>query len=243
MRKIALCLTLAAALLAPLNVSAQKKKDKAEKDTVQVPFFHGIAVHADLIGLIQMKYSDHGQYEVGLRINLKDRYFPAFEMGYGKGDETENYVEESWCKAKAPYFRVGCDFNLLRDKHDIYKLFVGFRYAFTGFNYDMTVLEEFTSDETPTTDADLDATDEQEDVATTREYVEYDGLKSRYHWLEAVFGVDAKVFGPIHLGWDIRYRRAITKTFDEAGRPWYIPGFGNKKRAGFAANFNLTISF
>ncbi len=244
MRKVTLCLALAAMMMTCLPANAEKKKDKAEKDTVQVPFIHGIAVHADLVGLIQMAYSDHGQYEAGLRINLKDRFFPAFELGYGKGDETEDYVDESWFKAKAPYFRIGCDFNILRDKHDIYKLFAGVRYAYTNFNYDMTVLEAFETDATEIAAAgEIEGEEETEVATTTYEYVEYDGLKARYHWLEALIGVDAKVFGPLHLGWDIRYRRVITKKFDEAGAPWYIPGFGDRKRAGFTMNFNLTLSF
>ncbi len=244
MRSVVLCLSAILLFVFSCPVSAQKKKKKeAENDTIQVPFFHGIAVHAELIGLIQTKYSDHGQYEAGVRINLKDRYFPAFELGYGKADETENYVEGSWCKAKAPYFRIGCDFNILKNKHDNYKLFVGIRYAYANFNYDMTVAEVITDDAAASIVDDEDVSDDgEETVTTTTIYKEHNNLKAKYHWLEGIFGVDAKIFGPFHLGWDIRYRRMITKTYDSIGPPWYIPGFGDRKKAGFTATFNLTIS-
>ncbi len=197
-------------------------------------YFNVIAVRVDLIGAIQMKYSDHGQWEAGMRINLKDRYFPAFEVGYGKADESEDYVEESWCKTKAPYFRIGCDMNILRDKHDIYKLFVGIRYGYTKYSYAMTVGEPVSIDDDPDT--------EEDESSTTTSYYEHDNLKATYHWFEGVVGIDAKVFGPLHLGWDVRYRHALANKHDSAGTPWYIPGFGDKKNAGFTATFNITIS-
>ncbi len=242
MRRVVQIPLLAFLLFSACQPAAAQKKKEAAPDTVRVAFFHGIAVHAEAVGALQLWYGDHGQYEAGLRINLKDRYFPAFEMGYGKADETENYVEESWCRVKAPYFRVGCDFNILRDKHDAYKLFVGFRYAYSDFKYDMTVAEEV-EDGSVVTTVDEETGEETETPGTVTEYREHDGLKARYHWLEGVIGVDAKVFGPLHLGWDVRYRRVLAKSYDSTGAPWYIPGFGDRKKAGFTLAFNVTISF
>ena len=56
----------------------------AEKDTI--PFFRGVAVSADLIGIAETTLGDYGQYEAALRINLRDKYFPVIEVGYGKAD-------------------------------------------------------------------------------------------------------------------------------------------------------------
>ncbi len=224
---------------------AQKKKKAVEKDTIQVPFFHGVSVHVDLVGAGALLWSDHGQYEAGLRVNLKDRYFPVFEFGMGKANEQEDYVEESWCKVKAqPYFRIGCDFNLLRDKHDNYKLYIGLRYAYTSFKYSMTVKEEdltsFLPDEGT---ADTGDDGDEEVSGTIYRYEEYDDLRAKYHWLEFALGVDAKVWGPLHLGWDFRYQRVLAKKWAEEGRPWYIPGLGNRKKGGFTVAFNVILSF
>ncbi len=223
---------------------AQKKKKAAEKDTIQVPFFHGVAVHAELVGAITMAYSDHGQLEAGVRFNLKDRYFPAFEFGFGRANEVEDYDEASWCKVKSqPYFRIGCDFNILRDKHDNYKLFLGVRYAYTGFKYDVSVKEEDLTSYLPE-EGTSDGGDDGEEVSgTIYRYEEYDDLHAKYHWLEFVLGVDAKVWGPLHLGWDFRYQRVLTKKCDSEGAPWYVPGLGNRKKSGFSIAFNLIFSF
>ncbi len=228
-------------LFSSVPATAQKKKKVVEQDTIQVPFFHGIALHVDLVGIGQLLWSDHGQIEGGLRVNLKDRYFPAFEFGYGKADEAEDFEPESWCKVKAPYFRIGCDFNILRDKHDNYKLFVGLRYGISKFSYDMSVKYEALTSEVP--EEESDASDDGEEVSgTVYEYREYKNLKATYHWFEGLIGVDAKIWGPLHLGWDVRYRRQITKKCAEEGAPWYVPGFGDTKKGIFTMTFNLTFS-
>lgn len=48
-----------------------------------------MAVGVDLIGPVQLMVSDYGQYEASLRINLKDKYYPVFELGYGKADASD----------------------------------------------------------------------------------------------------------------------------------------------------------
>lgn len=67
---------------ASANAQNQKKMATVEKDTI--PFFRGMAVGVDVIGPVQLMVSDYGQYEASLRINLKDKYYPVFELGYGK---------------------------------------------------------------------------------------------------------------------------------------------------------------
>ena len=115
-----------------LSPAVAEAKGDTEAKNDSVPFFNGFAVSVDLVGPVQMLISDYGQYEAALRINLKDRYFPVVEMGIGKADHTNDATDISY-KTSAPYFKVGVDFNLLKNKHDIYRLFAGIRYAFTSF--------------------------------------------------------------------------------------------------------------
>lgn len=224
------CCRLAALLvlmLVPTLLSAQTRKKKdVEVDTVQVPFINGIAVHTDVWGAIQRHTGDHGQYDIGLRLNIKDRYFPVVEAGMGYADQKEAYNEESWFKTSAPFFRVGCDYNILRNKHDIYKLFGGLRYGFSSFDYDASV--------------GIVSGEGEEKTVT---YEEHDGLQATYHWMEVIFGTDAKVWGPLHLGWDVRYKKKLQNKHDDIAAPWYIPGFGGDKDAGFSFNFNLIVGF
>lgn len=129
-------------LIAVTTVSAQSRKEaiaeksaKAEKDSVA--FFRGVAVSADVVGLTQLAFSDYGQYEAALRINLKDRYFPVFELGYGTTD-ADNPTTNLRYKTSAPYWRVGADFNIAKNKHDAYRVYAGARYAMTYYKFDVS---------------------------------------------------------------------------------------------------------
>ncbi len=70
----------------------EKKMATVEKDTI--PLFSGMAVGVDVIGPVQLMVSDYGQYEASLRINLKDKYYPVFELGYGKADASDESTED-----------------------------------------------------------------------------------------------------------------------------------------------------
>ena len=113
-------------LLMPQQASAQGQKKMAaaiEKDSI--PLLKGLAVGVDLIGPVQMMVSDYGQFEASLRVDLKDKYYPVFELGYGKADASDESTKISY-KTSAPYARIGIDWNLLKNKHDDYRLFGGF---------------------------------------------------------------------------------------------------------------------
>lgn len=106
----------------PAHAQSKAKKMVEQPDTV--PLFRGLAVSVDAIGLGQMVLGSYGQYEAALRINLKDKYFPVLELGYGKADATDDGTNLHY-KTSAPYARIGVDWNLLRNKHDIYRLYGG----------------------------------------------------------------------------------------------------------------------
>ena len=110
------------------------KKIIAEVDTI--PFYRGVAVSVDLVGPAEMLFGDYGQYEASARINIKDKYFPVVELGLGKAN-AEDIATQLTYKTSAPYARIGVDFNLMKNKHDIYRLLGGVRYAYTDFKYDV----------------------------------------------------------------------------------------------------------
>ena len=207
-------------LLAATSANAQKIVIQSEPDTV--PLFRGIAVGADLFGAIQRQGSDYGQYEANLRVNLRDKYFPVFELGIGDADHQDDAVTGISVKTRAPYGRIGCDFNVLRDKHGDYRAYVGFRYAYSSFDFKLSHpgvedpiwggVAEYGTDET-----------------------------CNSHWLEGVFAVDAKVLGPLRLGWSVRYRRRIVAPDCSVGDVWYIPGFGRSKKTCIGGTFNIAF--
>ena len=102
---IAISLSLCAA--EPLH--AQKKAAVTAIDSI--PFFNGIAVSADLIGPAQLMMSSYGQYQAALRVNLKNKWFPVAEVGYGKANADDVSTKLSY-QTGAPYGRLGMDWNI-----------------------------------------------------------------------------------------------------------------------------------
>ena len=84
-------------LMAAPVAQAQSSRSKAEWEKMRqkqiddsIPLFRGVQVMVDLIGPIQRAVSAYGQYEAGVRVNLKDKYFPVVEVGYGEADHTDD---------------------------------------------------------------------------------------------------------------------------------------------------------
>ncbi len=200
----------------------QHKKAITDEEPDTTAFFNGFAVSADLVGLVQYAISDYGQFEGALRLNLLDRYFPIVEVGVGTADKSDE-VSHIVYKTTAPYFRIGCDYNLAKDKHDIYRIFGGVRGAMTSFKVDVL----------------FDGLTDPFAVGDTRFGAE--GVKCTYLWAEAVVGVDAKLWGPIHLGWLARYRKRLSMSDVEMDNVWYVPGFGESGNSRIGVTFNLII--
>ena len=204
-----------------LSAQAQAKVFSLEKDSI--PFFRGFAVSFDLVGPAMLIMSDHGEYEGALRINLHDQWFPIFEMGVGRANHEDDEVTGITYKTTAPYFRIGMDWNVLKKKHGPNRMYAGFRYAFTSFNVD--IIRENLPDPVWLSQTGFGIKD----------------LSCVMHWAEIVFGIDAKIIGPLHLGWSVRYKRPLYHKNGDIGNIWYVPGFGTGSDDQLAANFNVII--
>ena len=217
-RRVAISLLL---LMSATGASAQWKFFTLQKDSV--PLFRGFAVSFDLVGFASMQLSDHGEYEGAFRVNIHDEWFPIVEIGYGKANHETDEVTRISYQTQAPYFRIGIDKNLLKDKHGPYRLYGGLRYAFTSYK------------------VDLDCQDLVDPVWNRRADFGVKDEQCNYHWLEAVLGVDAKIFGPLHLGWSVRYKRRIAHKDGVIGRTWYVPGYGLEEDTRLGGTFNVII--
>ncbi len=212
------------------NIYAQRsRKELQEMMRIKqiddsIPFFRGFQVKADMVGLVQKVVSDYGQYEAGVRVNFKDKYFPVFELGVGKADH-DNIITQISYKTSAPYGKIGADFNIMKNKHDIYRVYVGFRYAYTSFKFDV---------EHP------DITDPV--FGGTTPFVGHD-IKANWHWAELLAGIDAKIWGPLHLGWSVRYKRRLKNDSGDLGNVWYVPGFGKQGKTRLAGTFDVILEF
>ena len=208
-------------LLVAVPSMAQLKMFRMENDSI--PLFRGFSVSFDVVGAAMLAFSDHGEIGGALRINLHDQWFPVFEMGIGRANHEKDEVTGITYKTSAPYFRIGMDWNILRNKHQSNRLYAGLRYAFTSYKVDVI------RDELP------------DPVWQSKAGFGVEGLACSMHWAEIVVGIDARIYGPFHLGWDVRYRRRLVHKEGDLGNTWYVPGFGINDQDKLAANFNVII--
>lgn len=205
-----------------LSAEAQQRQKASTQERDSVAFFRGVAVSFDAVGAAQLAFSSYGHYEAALRINLRDRYFPIVELGIGKADADDVSTQLRY-KTSAPYAKAGIDFNVMRNKHDDYRVYGGLRYAFTSYKFDVeseSIKDPVWGDEVP---------------------FGREGVKCNYHWLEGVFAVDAKVWGPLRLGWSVRYRRRLFHNDGDMGKTWYVPGYGKQGSSRLGGTFNVII--
>ncbi|MBQ3877853.1 MAG: hypothetical protein II792_06225 [Prevotella sp.] len=211
-------------MLAVLALSSSVRAQgflKFERDSV--PFFQGVAVSVDLAGAAQLQLSDYGQLEAALRVNLHNQYFPTFEVGLGKASHEDDQVTGISYRTKAPYFRLGADVNLMKKKHTGNRIFAGVRYACTYYKVDMD--RQNFPDPVWKWDTGFGVRDE----------------KCNQHWAEVLLGIDAKVAGPLHLGWSVRYRKRLFHDDGQQEKTWYVPGYGIQESTRLGYTFNLTI--
>lgn len=135
---IAFCLLLSLPLQAqnsdisapPANTPPKKEKKEA-KEEVHYPLYNGISVSVDLWGPGSKLFgSDFFSSEVAVDVNLKNRFFPIVELGYGNTDTWSD--KGIHYKTGAPYFRIGMDYNALYNKKHGHMILVGLRYAEIG---------------------------------------------------------------------------------------------------------------
>lgn len=170
-------------------------------------FFQGFTLSADVYAPVAYMVSDYGAAEGALRLNLKNTYFPIIEAGYGKCSKEDFNTKVSY-KVNAPYGRVGIDFNLLKNKFQHNRLYLGARYGLCVFRYDIAGPAQ----------TDL--------IWGGSEAFNMKGINCTSHWAELVFGVEVQIFKNFHMGWAVRYKREISSTKNDRAKPNCIPGYG-----------------
>ena len=199
------------------NLNNKLSKESSQKEK---PFFSGVSVSGDLVGLACKAFSSYGQYEGAFRINLKERFFPIVELGIGQCDKTDEATDLHY-KTTAPYIRIGCDYNILKDKYSGNRVFIGFRTAYTNFKFN------------------IEGPDQADPVWGDKVPFHYKNQKASCFWGEIVGGLEAKIWSILHLGWTIRCRFRASQHKSNVGEAWYIPGFGRNGSTRLGASFNV----
>ena len=209
-------LLLSLALLYPLELLSQGNVIESEKpsqyieireEKPKMDFFQGFSLSADLFPIGQKLLSDYGGFEGALKLNLLNTYFPTIELGYGICDHEDGNTHILY-KTSAPYLRAGVDFNLLKDKYQDNRFYVGARYGISSYNFDISGPEMV------------------DPIWGGSEPFSYHDIKTTSHWFEIVAGAQVKIYKGFHMGWTVRYKHEIHSSPNDYAQPFYIPGYG-----------------
>lgn len=197
--------------------ATQATQEKAKKNH----FFQGVSLSTDLFGVVGRVFgNDFDSYEVSAEFNLKNKFFPVVEVGYGSTDETDDDNSIHY-KVAAPYFRVGFNYNFMHKKQSPNYVYGGLRFGYSSFSYD------------------VDAPALVDPVWGGSVPFEYNDVSSNASWAELVVGLRAQIVKNFHMGWSLRYKRRISVKDSPNTEAWYIPGFGINDSAVFGATYNL----
>ncbi len=207
------------------TASAQKKVSlQLQETTPKQKFYQGSSIGWGVEGLIGKALgSPIFNTEVQWQVNLKNRFLPVVEAGIGSTN-TINEETQLLYKAKAPYIRIGADYNFMYKKaHLPGFLYGGLRIGASSFSYDVegpTLIDPHYG-------------------KTTSIPISYQGISTTALWTEVVLGLRTKVYKNFAMGWSVRYKKKLSTVEKQGIAPWYIPGFGKNG----SSSFNFTYSF
>lgn len=222
------------------NREQTKKQKKKEKKPTEVdyPLYNGFSVGMDLWGLGGKVFgSDFVSTEVAVDVDLKHRYFPVAEIGYGSTDTWSD--KGIHYKSSAPYLRLGMDYNMLFRKAHGHQLRLGLRYATSSFDYDVQSLG--VSD--PIYGGMPGNPNISDDVWGSTVPFDHRGMKGSMQWMELCVGIRANVWGNLAMGWAMRFKFKLSGSSDTYGDPWYVPGFGQYASNTLGITYTLVYQF
>ncbi len=189
------------------TISGPRKYVEVKVEQPKLLLFQGFTVSADVLGPAQYFLSDYGCIEGAIRLNLKNTYFPIFEAGIGTFESIDTNTDISY-STTAPYARIGLDINLLKNKFQDNRLFVGARFGISNYKYDYSgpaITDPVWGSSSTLSLSDISATS---------------------YWGELVLGVQVKVWRNFHMGWSVRLKKELSTTENQYSKPHFIPGYG-----------------
>lgn len=218
-----------------LPALAQSNTGKKGDQPIEFPLYNGLTIGVDLLGAgSKVLGSDFLSTEVSLDANLKNRFFPVVELGFGTTD-TRN-EQGTHYKSSAPYFRLGMNYNTMYKKNNSGFLYVGLRYALSSFSYDISSTD-VNDPIWGTSVGNINLKDEIWGVYTPS--FNHEGLKGTMHWFEFLVGIQVHIFKEFHMGWTVRMKYRLKDSHSEYGNPWYVPGFGKYDSSSIGLTYSI----
>lgn len=190
---------------------------------MKYPLIFEGAVGINIWDPVMRAFGQHyGLADAWVELSLHNRYKPIFEFGLGQAKYTPSDGNYTYKSPTSVYFRLGANYNFLYNSSPDYQFFGGLRYGFSPFSYSVTNITV--------------------DSPYWDETVGFDipSRNATAGWLEVVFGLKVKLWGPISAGWTIKYSSLLHCSTSANGKPWYIPGFGAR---GTSLGGSFSISY
>ncbi|MFZ4581299.1 MAG: DUF6048 family protein [Paludibacter sp.] len=210
--------------------SANAQANKNKVDSVIKASYRGFRVDIDLATLASnlINNGEKYGYEAGVYVDLKHKYFPALEIGYGGADKIS--TSGMAFSGKGMYTRLGVDFNLIKPKKDKVPInnifFAGARIAFCPFKYEysnITIQDNYWNQT-------ITHTAKNEQITSV--------------WFEIVAGMRVEISRNIYMGWTVRNKKLFGQDVTGTLTPWYIPGFGLKGEGkNWGVNYSIGYRF
>ena len=186
----------------------------------------GLYLSADVFGYIYPVFVKDAYYssELSATLAIENRFFPTVEVGMGSADMVSQLYEIGY-RTRAPYYRVGMDYNMQYEKDKPGYIFLGGRVGYTSFDYS------------------VEAPPLRDPIWGDEAAVQFVDVPCRTLWVEAVGGVRAEIAKNFWMGWSLRYKYPLYQGKLSHGGPWYIPGFGKTSNTPFMFNYTIGYTF
>lgn len=199
--------------------------DEQEKKT-KMPIYQGIGIKLDLGNSLYEIFSSQQQgmsFEALAYVNLLKRYLPTLELGYAQ--RTYIPANEAKFSGKGAFTRIGCDFNLMKNKEMGNMFLIGARFGMAVQNYDIS---------------NLQIKDNYWNITQT--LPNYNATRFDC-WAEVVAGVEVSIYKGFNMGWAVRIKKLFTLPDEKNFHATYIPGYGYNDATIFTFNYYIGYNF
>lgn len=191
---------------------------------MEYPLFQALTVGVNVWDPLMRAFGQkYGLADAWVELSLHNRYKPIVEVGLGKADNTPANMNFTYRSPLSVYFKIGANYNFFYNSNPDYSLNAGVRYGFAPFSFSVY-------------DVTLDSPYWDETTA-----IEFPSQRITAGWLELVFGLQVRIWGPVSAGWTFRYKTKLHESRSAIGEPWYIPGFGSRN-SSISGSFSIAYT-
>jgi len=192
--------------------------------------FRGVRIEVDLLSpLMKAIGASEGYYYQGAAaVNLKEKYFPTIEIGYGG---INNKVSASGLiyNTNALYYRIGLDYNVLTATKPLSAMnnifTIGARIGGSNLSYSV--------DNVQVTD----------DYWGGSKILNFPNQHKFLIWWEVLAGVRVEILNNIFMGWNVRLKGTFSSPKQGEVYPYYIPGLGLYNGGKWEFNYSIGWQF